>query len=297
MRIIAGRWKGHRLQSLRGKGVRPTTDRVREAWMAAMGSAVEDARVLDPFAGSGALGLEALSRGAREVVFVEKARGALATLQANIRLLGAEEECRIVRGDAMAYARRLKPDSFDLALADPPYEVDVARRLVECGVPYITINYKGWDTHKQHFPQMRRKLPEMDGGMATLLQDLSDRGLLDSTIVCWTGEFGRTPKVQWEAPWNGGRGHHGRVFSSVVAGGGFKGGRVVGASDATGEDQVYVIDQSGNGEPEQLTKDFAGMLLFSSCMRRAMLMGTSSEVRRSRTCSRQAAMRAATSST
>lgn len=110
-----------------------------------------------------------------------------------------------------------------------------ARRLVECGVPYITINYKGWDTHKQHFPQMRRKLPEMDQGMATLLQDLSDRGLLDSTIVCWTGEFGRTPKVQWEAPWNGGRGHHGRVFSSVVAGGGFKGGWVVGASDAKGE--------------------------------------------------------------
>ena len=54
---------------------------------------------------------------------------------------------------------------------------------------------------------MRRKLPELDKGMATLLQDLSDRGLLDSTIVWWSGEFGRTPKVQWEAPWNGGRGH------------------------------------------------------------------------------------------
>jgi len=111
----------------------------------------------------------------------------------------------------------------------------MARRLVEIGVPYITINYRGWDTHKQHFPQMRRKLPQMDAGMATLLADLSDRGLLDSTIVWWTGEFGRTPKVQWEAPWNGGRGHYGAVFSSVVAGGGFKGGRVVGASDAKGE--------------------------------------------------------------
>ncbi len=75
----------------------------------------------------------------------------------------------------------------------------VARRLVERGVPYVTINYKGWDTHKQHFQAMRRKLPEMDKGMATLLQDLSDRGLLDSTIVWWSGEFGRTPKVQWEA--------------------------------------------------------------------------------------------------
>jgi len=112
----------------------------------------------------------------------------------------------------------------------------MARRLVESGVPYVTINYKGWDTHKQHFETMRRKLPEMDQGMATLLQDLSDRGLLNSTIVWWSGEFGRTPKVQWEAPWNGGRGHYGNCFSAVVAGGGFKGGRVVGASDAKGEE-------------------------------------------------------------
>jgi len=122
----------------------------------------------------------------------------------------------------------------------------VARRLVERGVPYVTINYKGWDTHKQHFQTMRRKLPELDKGMATLLQDLSDKGLLDSTIVWWGGEFGRTPKVQWEPPWNGGRGHYGKVFSTVVAGGGFKGGRVVGASDAKGENvkdrPVYPVD-------------------------------------------------------
>jgi uncharacterized protein (DUF1501 family) len=112
----------------------------------------------------------------------------------------------------------------------------MARRLVEQGVPYVTINYKGWDTHKQHFEMMRRKLPEMDKGMSTLLQDLTERGLLDSTILWWTGEFGRTPKVQWEAPWNGGRGHYGNCFCSVLAGGGFKGGRVVGASDAHGEE-------------------------------------------------------------
>ena len=122
----------------------------------------------------------------------------------------------------------------------------VARRLIERGVPYVTINSRGWDTHKQHFQAMRRKLPELDKGMATLLQDLSDRGLLDSTIVWWSGEFGRTPKVQWEAPWNGGRGHYGKVFSAVVAGGGFKGGRVVGASDEKGETvkdrPVYPVD-------------------------------------------------------
>jgi hypothetical protein len=122
----------------------------------------------------------------------------------------------------------------------------VARRLVERGVPYITINYRGWDTHKQHFQLMRRQLPELDRGMATLLQDLAERGLLDGTIVWWSGEFGRTPRVQWESPWNGGRGHYGPVFSAVVAGGGFKGGHVVGASDAKGEEvrdrPVYPAD-------------------------------------------------------
>ncbi|MCL4401201.1 MAG: DUF1501 domain-containing protein [Acidobacteria bacterium] len=126
----------------------------------------------------------------------------------------------------------------------------VARRLVERGVPYITINYKGWDTHKQHFQIMRRKLPELDKGFSALLQDLSERGLLDSTIVWWTGEFGRTPRVLWEAPWNGGRGHYGNVFSAVLAGGGFKGGHVVGASDAKGEEvkdrPVYPADLIGS---------------------------------------------------
>ncbi len=111
----------------------------------------------------------------------------------------------------------------------------MARRLVESGVPYITINYNGWDTHKQHFQTIGRKLPEMDQGFAALLQDLSDRGLLDSTIVWWGGEFGRSPKVQTEAPWNGGRNNFGKVFSVVLAGGGFKGGHVVGETDSKGE--------------------------------------------------------------
>ncbi len=126
----------------------------------------------------------------------------------------------------------------------------LARRLVEKGVPYVTINYGGWDTHKSHFQAMQRKLPELDRGLATLLKDLSDRGLLDSTIVWCCGEFGRTPKVQWEPPWNGGRGHYGRVFSALVAGGGFKGGRVVGSSTGKGEDvedqSVYPVDLIGS---------------------------------------------------
>lgn len=122
----------------------------------------------------------------------------------------------------------------------------VARRLVQRGAPYVTINYKGWDTHKQNFQTLRRKVPEMDKGMATLFEDLANLGLLETTIVWWGGEFGRTPRVQWEAPWNGGRGHWGHVFSAVIAGGGFKGGHVVGSSDAKGQEvkdrPVYPVD-------------------------------------------------------
>jgi hypothetical protein len=127
----------------------------------------------------------------------------------------------------------------------------VARRLVEAGVPYITINYPGgWDTHSNHFQTMRRQCPQLDQGLAALLQDLDDRGLLDSTIVWCCGEFGRTPKIDWQPPWNGGRNHYGNVFSVIVAGGGFEGGQVVGASDAKGEEvkerPVYPIDLLGS---------------------------------------------------
>jgi len=112
----------------------------------------------------------------------------------------------------------------------------MARRLVEQGVPYVTINSNGWDTHKQHFEAMRRRLPELDKGLASLLEDLAQRGLLESTIVWCGGEFGRSPKVLWESPWNGGRNHYGNCFSTLVAGGGFKGGQVLGTSDKTGSE-------------------------------------------------------------
>ncbi|MBL9152861.1 MAG: DUF1501 domain-containing protein [Verrucomicrobiales bacterium] len=126
----------------------------------------------------------------------------------------------------------------------------MARRLVEKGVPYVTVNYQGWDTHKQHFQIMNRKLPELDAGLAALLEDLDGRGLLSSTVVWCCGEFGRTPKVDNESPWNGGRHHFGKVFSCLIAGGGFKGGQVVGSSDAKGEEvvdrPVYPADLIGS---------------------------------------------------
>ena len=108
-----------------------------------------------------------------------------------------------------------------------------ARRLVQAGVPYITINAQGWDTHKRHFEVIKRKSAEMDQALSALISDLSEKGLLDDTIIWWTGEFGRTPKVDWHAPWNGGRNHYSKCFTSLVAGGGFAGGKVVGVSDET----------------------------------------------------------------
>lgn len=125
-----------------------------------------------------------------------------------------------------------------------------ARKLVEAGVPFVTVNAQGWDTHKKHFEMMTRMLPELDRGVSTLLQDLSDRGLLDSTIVWCGGEFGRTPKVDWDAPWSGGRSHYGKAFSHLVAGGGFRGGQVVGATSLRGEEvtdrPVYPWDLSAS---------------------------------------------------
>ncbi len=108
-----------------------------------------------------------------------------------------------------------------------------ARRLVEAGVPYIMVNADGWDNHKQLFETFKRKGPVFDQGLSALLADLSRRELLASTIVSCCGEFGRTPRIQREPPWNGGRGHFPGCFSALLAGGGFKGGLVVGKSDDT----------------------------------------------------------------
>jgi uncharacterized protein (DUF1501 family) len=111
----------------------------------------------------------------------------------------------------------------------------MARRLVQRGVPYISINLGGWDTHKRHFEVFKPRAKVLDEGLATLLDDLAKHDLLDSTVVYCTGEFGRGPKIQWNSPWNGGRSHYGHCFSALVAGGGFKAGRVLGSSNHTGE--------------------------------------------------------------
>jgi hypothetical protein len=108
----------------------------------------------------------------------------------------------------------------------------MARRLVEAGVRCVTIDHSNWDTHERNFKGLKDQLlPKFDPALATLLRDLSERGLLATTLVLITGEFGRTPRINA----NAGRDHWGPSFTVAVAGGGIKGGRVVGASDARAE--------------------------------------------------------------
>ena len=141
MRIIAGRWRARRIKAPAGNEVRPTADRVREAWMSIVSPWLPGARVLDLFAGSGALGLEALSRGAEVVDFVEIAPRSLAVLRENAELLGAGSGAVIHRADAMRFVEQLAPHAYDIAFADPPYDHSLATRLAErwLDVPFADI--------------------------------------------------------------------------------------------------------------------------------------------------------------
>ncbi|MGQ0714349.1 MAG: 16S rRNA (guanine(966)-N(2))-methyltransferase RsmD [Gemmatimonadaceae bacterium] len=131
MRIVAGRWRGHTIKRPADDRVRPTADRVREAWMSIVQPRLPEARVLDLFAGSGALGLEALSRGAAHCDFVDVGARSIAAIRANIEKLGADESATIVRGDAMKFIDKLERRAYDIAFADPPYAHGLAQRVAE----------------------------------------------------------------------------------------------------------------------------------------------------------------------
>ncbi len=123
MRIIAGEWRGRKLAAPKGEGTRPTADRARETLFAMLTSRLGDfegLQVADLFAGSGALGLEALSRGAASCLFVENDRAAVDVIRANVATLGAGARARVEAGSVMALRAATKP--LDLILADPPYQ-------------------------------------------------------------------------------------------------------------------------------------------------------------------------------
>ena len=131
VRIVSGRWRGRRINAPKGTLVRPTLDRVREAWMSILQLDLPGARVLDLYAGSGALGLEALSRGARSADFVEKDSKSLCALDENVEALDAGDLVKVHRQSALPFANGLGALDYDVAFADPPYAGGDAIKLAE----------------------------------------------------------------------------------------------------------------------------------------------------------------------
>ena len=126
MRVIAGAARGRTLRAPKGRTARPTSDRVREALFSSLGDEVVDAVVLDLFAGTGALGIEALSRGADSAVFVERNTGVATVLGVNLDSTGVEERSRVVRAEAAAFVNRPVGGPFTLVFCDPPYDEPLA---------------------------------------------------------------------------------------------------------------------------------------------------------------------------
>ena len=158
MRIVGGLWGSRRIEPPPDARARPTTDRVREAWMSILAERLPGARVVDLFAGSGAMGLEALSRGASSCDFVELSPASLAALHRNLAELGAAG-AHVHRADALRYAARLPPLAFDIAFADPPYTTGHAARVADLfrARPFARILGVEHDTHEDVGPGDHRR--------------------------------------------------------------------------------------------------------------------------------------------
>lgn len=169
--------------------------------------------------------------------------GEFAAQTHDVKVTGRED----VYAKAVKMMRTPKLKAFDLA--DEPDAVKaaygdtnfgrgclMARRLVESGVKFVEVVLDGWDTHQDNFGRTTKLMGALDPGFATLVKDLHDRNLLDSTLIIWMGEFGRTPKIN---P-NDGRDHYPQAWNAVMAGGGVRGGMAYGATDAEG---AKVVDK------------------------------------------------------
>ncbi|MBW1973984.1 MAG: 16S rRNA (guanine(966)-N(2))-methyltransferase RsmD [Deltaproteobacteria bacterium] len=142
--VTGGKFKGRRLRIPQGRGVnvRPTTNRVRQALFDSLGHEIYKSSVLDLFAGSGALGIEAISRGATRVVFVENDRRACAIIKANVRDLGIQKSCEVLCSHYIPALKRLARQRrlFDIVLSDPPYEANVEESILELALPVLKKN-------------------------------------------------------------------------------------------------------------------------------------------------------------
>jgi uncharacterized protein (DUF1501 family) len=152
---------------------------------------------------------------------------------------------RAVGEQALALVKSPGVTAFDLggepahlrrSYGDSPFAAGclMARRLVAQGVPFVEVMLRGWDTHEDNFPRVAKLSATLDQAMSALLDDLAGHGLLESTLVVWLGDFGRTPVINAR----GGRDHFPTAGAAVLAGGGVRGGQVIGATNADGTEIV-----------------------------------------------------------
>ena len=130
MRVVAGSARGRRLKELQGMDTRPTTDKVKESMFNIIQFEIQDRKILDAFGGTGQLGIEALSRGARHCTFVEMSRDALSLLKENLKTTDLQDNARVVQGDTIAFLSSCR-EQFDVILLDPPYHTDLMDRAIE----------------------------------------------------------------------------------------------------------------------------------------------------------------------
>lgn len=176
MRIVAGEYRGRRLTSPTWDGVRPTSDRLRETLFNILGPSIAGARVLDGYAGTGAIGIEALSRGAAHVTFVDRDRRARQLIEANLSQLGlsAANDRVIIRADFMTAARGHAGESFDLIILDPPYADDSAAQALAHAAPLAGSGTRVVVEHASRFPapaaadglQLRRTVTAGDSALS-----------------------------------------------------------------------------------------------------------------------------------
>ena len=140
MRVITGTARGRRLKEPQGMDIRPTTDKVKESMFSILQFDIEGRRVLDLFGGTGQLGIEALSRGALEVVFVDKSAAALKLIRENLELCGLSDRARVRNGDSLAYLR--SGEKFDLVFLDPPYDTGLLEQALQ--------DIAGFDICREH---------------------------------------------------------------------------------------------------------------------------------------------------
>lgn len=141
--------------------------------------------------------------------------------------------------EARAFDLAREPGKARTAYGNSPFGDGclLARRLVEAGIPFVEVFQNGWDTHRDNFPKVKELSAQADPAMSALISDLKERGLLDTTLVIWMGEFGRTPQITTKDG-TPGRNHYPRAWTSVLIGGGIRGGQIIGKTDKEGAEVV-----------------------------------------------------------